>query len=84
MSTDWVVSWPRLWSLLGNRTGFVHQVGLSVDLLDAYMLTGPDNSRLIADRIDNAELLVVPGANHSVHVEKTDLVISKIREFLEL
>jgi pimeloyl-ACP methyl ester carboxylesterase len=48
------------------------------------MLTGPDNSRLIADRIDNAELLVVPGANHSVHVEKTDLVISKIREFLEL
>ncbi|KAI1064483.1 hypothetical protein LB506_007974 [Fusarium annulatum] len=43
-----------------------------------------DNSRLIADRIRNAELLVVPGANHSVHIEKTDLVISRIRQFLEL
>ncbi|KAJ3529865.1 hypothetical protein NM208_g9568 [Fusarium decemcellulare] len=44
----------------------------------------PDNSRLIADKIKNAELLEVPGANHSVHIEKSDLVLAKIREFLEL
>ncbi|KAJ4244183.1 hypothetical protein NW762_014564 [Fusarium torreyae] len=44
----------------------------------------PDNSRLIADRIKDAELFVVPGANHGVHIEKTDIVISKIKEFLGL
>ncbi|KAH7139484.1 Alpha/Beta hydrolase protein [Dendryphion nanum] len=42
----------------------------------------PENSALIADRIPDAELFSVSGANHSVHAEKPDLVIAKIRSFL--
>ncbi|KAJ4192431.1 hypothetical protein NW767_010657 [Fusarium falciforme] len=38
---------------------------------------------IISERVKNAELFVVAGANHSVHVEKSDLVLSKIREFLD-
>ncbi|RMJ13481.1 hypothetical protein CDV36_006863 [Fusarium kuroshium] len=43
----------------------------------------PDNSKIISERVKNAELFVVAGANHSVHVEKSDIVLSKIREFLD-
>ena len=42
----------------------------------------PSQSRLIAERVPNAELLEVKGANHSVHLEKNELVIDAIREFL--
>ncbi|PSN70255.1 alpha/beta-hydrolase [Corynespora cassiicola Philippines] len=41
-----------------------------------------ENSKLIAKNIPRAELFIVEGANHSVHVEKPDLVIGKIRDFL--
>lgn len=42
----------------------------------------PNHSHLIAEKVPNAELFEVPGANHAVHVEKNGLVIQKIREFL--
>ncbi len=42
----------------------------------------PNQSRLIAERIPGAELLVVEGANHPVHIEESELVLGKIREFI--
>ncbi|WEX08004.1 alpha/beta hydrolase [Chelativorans sp. AA-79] len=42
----------------------------------------PNHSRLIADQVPNAELFEVPGANHAVHVEANDIVISAARDFL--
>ncbi|WQF81168.1 Putative alpha/beta hydrolase-1, peptidase S33 [Colletotrichum destructivum] len=42
----------------------------------------PENSRLIAERIPGAELVLVEGANHGVHAEKPDLVLGRIREHL--
>lgn len=42
----------------------------------------PNHSRLIAQRIPNAELLEVPGANHAVHNEAPETVIAAIRAFL--
>lgn len=42
----------------------------------------PDESRQIADGIPGAKLLMVEGANHAVHHEKNELVISEIRKFL--
>ena len=42
----------------------------------------PSQSRLMAERIPNAELMIVEGANHSVHHEANDLVIARIRDFL--
>ncbi|KAF3021443.1 hypothetical protein E8E14_006803 [Neopestalotiopsis sp. 37M] len=43
----------------------------------------PENSKLIAKKINDAELFVVENANHSVHVEKNELVLKKIRSHLE-
>lgn len=45
-------------------------------------ICAPSQSRLIADSIPGAELLVVDGANHSVHHEANELVIARIRDFL--
>lgn len=42
----------------------------------------PNHSRLIAESVQNGELLEVPNANHSVHVEAHEHVISAIRDFL--
>lgn len=42
----------------------------------------PKNSKEIADGIPNAELLLVEGANHAVHVEANELVVARVREFL--
>ncbi|KUI59947.1 Proline iminopeptidase [Cytospora mali] len=42
----------------------------------------PENSKLIATSVPGAELFVVEGANHSVHAEKPELVLSKIRTHL--
>ncbi|KAJ0164869.1 Proline iminopeptidase [Colletotrichum tanaceti] len=42
----------------------------------------PENSRLIAERVPGAELVLVEGANHGVHAEKPDLVLGRIREHL--
>lgn len=44
---------------------------------------GVGNSRIIADKIRGAELLVVPDANHSVHIEKSEIVLGRIRDFLQ-
>lgn len=44
---------------------------------------GIENSRIIADGIPGADLLIVPGANHSVHIEKPEIVLKRIREFLK-
>ncbi|KAK7739692.1 hypothetical protein SLS53_005660 [Cytospora paraplurivora] len=41
-----------------------------------------ENSRLIAAKVPNAELFIVEGANHSVHAEKPELVLSKIRNHI--
>ncbi|CAN8105471.1 unnamed protein product [Discula destructiva] len=43
----------------------------------------PGNSEVIASRIPQAELFVVEGANHSVHLEKPELVLEKIRSHLD-
>ncbi|ORY58470.1 Alpha/Beta hydrolase protein [Pseudomassariella vexata] len=43
----------------------------------------PENSKYIADRIPGARLLIVDGANHSVHLEKNELVLREIRQHLE-
>lgn len=42
----------------------------------------PSQSRLMAERIPRAELMIVADANHSVHHEANDLVIARIRDFL--
>ncbi|KAL2210537.1 alpha/beta-hydrolase [Sarocladium strictum] len=42
----------------------------------------PNHSRIIAEKIPGAELAVIPGANHAVHVEKTEIVLDLIRKFL--
>ncbi|ADO44203.1 alpha/beta hydrolase fold protein (plasmid) [Ketogulonicigenium vulgare Y25] len=39
-------------------------------------------SRLMAEKIPNATLLVVEGANHSVHAQAPDVVMPAVREFL--
>ncbi|CAG8950621.1 hypothetical protein HYFRA_00002830 [Hymenoscyphus fraxineus] len=43
----------------------------------------PDQSRFIADGIPKATLVVFPGANHAVHIEKNAEVLEKIRQFLK-
>ena len=45
-------------------------------------ICAPSQSKLIASRIPGAELMIVDGANHSVHHEANDLVIARIRDFL--
>jgi proline iminopeptidase len=40
------------------------------------------DSELIARGIPDAELMVVDGANHPVHIEKNELVIGAVRDFL--
>jgi proline iminopeptidase len=42
----------------------------------------PSQSRLIAEAVPKAELFMVEGANHSVHVEARDAVLARIRRFL--
>ncbi|KAI1343702.1 Alpha/Beta hydrolase protein [Xylariaceae sp. FL0016] len=42
----------------------------------------PEHSRYIASNIPNATLFVVKNANHSVHLEKNQEVVAKIREHL--
>lgn len=42
----------------------------------------PNQSHVIASAIPGAELLVVEGANHPVHIEKKELVLARIRDFL--
>lgn len=41
-----------------------------------------EQSRIIADGIQGARLVIVPGANHSVHLEKNDIVLGAVRELL--
>lgn len=43
----------------------------------------PNHSRLIAESVQNGEFFEVPGANHAVHAEAPDKVISAIRSFLD-
>ena len=43
-----------------------------------------ENSKAIVERVPDAELLIVPGANHGVHIEKPDIVLSAIRKHLVL
>lgn len=54
--------------------------GFWVVEIDQY---SPENSRVIAAGVPNAELVIVEGANHSVHIEKPDLVFAKIRSHLD-
>lgn len=42
-----------------------------------------DNSRIIADGIRGAELVIVPDANHSVHIEKPEVVLQRITDYLK-
>lgn len=37
---------------------------------------------LMKESIPNSELLLVPNANHSVHLEKNEIVLKAIRKFL--
>lgn len=43
----------------------------------------PNHSRLIAEKVPNAELLEVEGANHAVHIEANALVVAAVRDFLK-
>lgn len=43
----------------------------------------PNHSRLIAEKVPNAELLEVQGANHAVHIEANALVVAAVRDFLK-
>lgn len=43
----------------------------------------PNHSRLIAEKVPNAELLEVQGTNHAVHIEANALVVSAVRDFLK-
>ncbi|KAK1623469.1 Alpha/Beta hydrolase protein [Colletotrichum phormii] len=44
----------------------------------------PENSKLIAERIPGAKLLLVEGANHGVHAEKPEVVLGEIRTHLNI
>ncbi|KAK7438557.1 hypothetical protein Landi51_11641 [Colletotrichum acutatum] len=44
----------------------------------------PENSKLIAERIPEAKLLLVEGANHGVHAEKPEEVLGEIRKHLNI
>ncbi|KAI3551231.1 hypothetical protein CSPX01_01148 [Colletotrichum filicis] len=44
----------------------------------------PENSKLIAERIPGARLLLVEGANHGVHAEKPEVVLGEIRKHLDI
>ncbi|KAK8135011.1 hypothetical protein PG984_007023 [Apiospora sp. TS-2023a] len=44
----------------------------------------PENSEFIASKIPDATLMVVENANHSVHIEKNEEVIARIRSHLEM
>jgi proline iminopeptidase len=41
-----------------------------------------EHSRLMHDSIPGSELLIVPDAGHSVHLEKNGIVLQAIRNFL--
>ncbi|KAI3393174.1 hypothetical protein diail_4662 [Diaporthe ilicicola] len=41
-----------------------------------------ENSKLIAERVPGARLLIVDGANHGVHAEKPEVVLPEIRRHL--
>ncbi|KAJ4387340.1 hypothetical protein N0V93_007929 [Gnomoniopsis smithogilvyi] len=43
----------------------------------------PENSKIIAARVPQSEIIVVEGANHSVHIEKPDIVLARIRRHLD-
>lgn len=58
---------------------------MSASLAGSHQLTlmiATENSEQIAENIPNAQLLVVQNANHSVHIEQTELVLDKVRDFL--
>lgn len=42
----------------------------------------PSQSRVMAERIPNARMEIVPDANHAVHIQRADVVMPMIREFL--
>ncbi|KAK1470683.1 hypothetical protein CCUS01_00798 [Colletotrichum cuscutae] len=44
----------------------------------------PENSKLIAERIPGARILLVEGANHGVHAEKPEVVLGEIRKHLDI
>lgn len=43
----------------------------------------PSQTQLIGRSCPNGQAWLVPGANHACHLEKTDQVVAKIRDFLE-
>lgn len=43
----------------------------------------PSQSAIIAEKVERAELFLVPGANHAVHHEAKPAVLARIRAFLE-
>ncbi|KAL4937175.1 hypothetical protein BDV06DRAFT_227200 [Aspergillus oleicola] len=43
----------------------------------------PEQSRVLAEGIPGAKLVVVSGANHSVHLEKNEVVRGQIKELLQ-
>ncbi|KAI0484555.1 Alpha/Beta hydrolase protein [Xylariaceae sp. FL0804] len=60
--------------------------GITADTLvivgDKDWICPPQHSQYIASRIPKAELFLVENANHSVHLEKNEEVVKKIREHL--
>lgn len=69
---DWICPLSTSSRLLTQRAG----------LGPCQRLTLSDQSKIMADGIPDSKLLVVKDANHSVHHEKNELVISEIRSFL--
>ena len=67
-----------------DYTDRLHQVTAKTLVIvgDKDWICPPENSKIIADKIPDAKLFVVEGANHSVHAEKSDLVLGEIRAFL--
>jgi pimeloyl-ACP methyl ester carboxylesterase len=47
------------------------------------ILVPPKNSKIIADRINNSELVIIPGSGHGFLKQKTDEVVPIILKFLE-
>ena len=45
-------------------------------------LTTPEQMKEMADKINNSEFHVVPGAGHMIPVENPDFVYERMREFL--
>jgi pimeloyl-ACP methyl ester carboxylesterase len=66
-----------------DALGALHGVETTVICGERDLLTPPHNSRVIAEELPDAELLMVPDAGHMVMLERPDVVNASLRRLVE-